>query len=55
MSHNSPTQHILNIGKRGLRMMAMALRWFVVVEFAVVRSKNLKLELCREIKKARKQ
>lgn len=35
--------------------MAMALRWFVVVGFAVVRSKNFKLELCGEIKKARKQ
>ena len=46
MSHNSPTRHILEIGKRGLTMMAMALRWFVVVGFAVVRSKNFKLELC---------
>ena len=40
MSHNSPTRHILEIVKRGLTMMAMALRWFVVVGFAVDRSKN---------------
>ena len=31
-------------------MMAMALRWFVVVGFAVDRSKNFKLELFGEIK-----
>ena len=52
MSHNSPTRHVLDIGKRGSRAIAMALQWVVVVDFAVVRSKNFQLELCGEIKKA---